>query len=306
LKTITDPPPVLYLKGSLIPEEAAVAIVGTRAATPYGCAVAHRLGQELARLGITVVSGLAEGIDAAGHRGALEAGGRTIAVLGHGLDFLYPQHHRKLADVVVNSGALISEFPMEVPPTRQNFPRRNRVISGLSLGVVVVEAPQASGALITAREALDQGREVFAVPGPVSSPKSKGCHQLLKDGARLVEDIHDVVDELAPHLKERLARWKEALARSGSPRTPCFAERSMGGPPVRSGEPDRSETPVSPEGLSDEESVVYESIPTGRATVVDALIQSTAFPPARLLTLLTDLELKGLVQQVPGQGFSRV
>ena len=277
LKTISDPPPVLYVKGILLKEDAAaVGLVGTRSASPYGIGMARQLASDLAQSGLTVVSGLAEGIDAAGHEGALEAGGRTIAVLGHGLSHTYPPQHRKLAERIVESGALISEFPMEMPPAAANFPRRNRVISGLSLGVIVVEAPTKSGALITAREALEQGREVFAVPGPVSSVRSRGCHQLLRDGARLVEDSRDVLEELAPALKEQLSGLKQHVV--------CSSTRL---------------------NLSREEHAVYEAIPVGEATVVDSLVEATALSPARVLPLLTTLELKGLICQVPGQGYSR-
>ena len=203
LAEIHAPPPVLYMKGTLLPEdEAAVAIVGTRGATPYGLEVAGVLAGELARSGITVVSGLAEGIDAAAHEGALKAGGRTIAVVGHGLDRVYPPQHATLAARVAESGCILSEFSAGMPPLKENFPRRNRIISGLSLGTVVVEAPVKSGALITARFAMEQGREVFAVPGPAFSRQSHGAHALLQDGAKLVCRVEDILEELAPHLKQ--------------------------------------------------------------------------------------------------------
>jgi DNA processing protein len=206
LRQIHDPPGVLFRRGQANPQdELAVAIVGTRHATRYGLAQAERLAGSLARTGFTVVSGLARGIDAAAHRGALSAGGRTIAVLASGLLEIYPPEHKGLADEVAASGYLLSEAPPRMVPISGAFPQRNRVISGLSLGTIVVEAPERSGALITARHAYEQGREVFAVPGPIDSRMSRGCHALIKDGAKLVESIDDVLAELGP-LAEKIER----------------------------------------------------------------------------------------------------
>ncbi|MCQ9208506.1 MAG: DNA-processing protein DprA [Omnitrophica bacterium] len=199
LKHIYDPPATVYLKGELILEDnIAIAIVGSRRATPYGLKNAKSLAFELAARGITVVSGLARGIDSAAHRGALEAKGRTIAVLGSGLNVIYPHENERLAEEIAKSGAVISEFQQDVGPQRYHFPRRNRIISGLSLGVVVVEAAQKSGALITANCALEQGREVFALPGKIDSWTSRGTHDLIKQGAKLVESIEDIIEELEP------------------------------------------------------------------------------------------------------------
>jgi DNA processing protein len=199
LRQIHDPPGVLFRRGRPQPQdEMAVAIVGTRHATRYGLAQAERLAASLARTGFTVVSGLARGIDAAAHRGAMAAGGRTIAVLASGLLEIYPPEHHALADEVAKHGYLVSESPPRMMPLSGAFPQRNRIISGLSLGTIVVEAPERSGALITARHAYEQGREVFAVPGPVDSRMSRGCHALIKDGAKLVEMIDDVLAELGP------------------------------------------------------------------------------------------------------------
>ncbi len=278
LKKIPDPPAVLYVKGTLLEEDAAaVAIVGTRSATGYGLKAARRLAFELARRGITVVSGLAEGIDGAAHAGALEAGGRTIAVLGHGFQFLYPPQHRGLAEQVAASGALVSEFPMEMEPEKWNFPKRNRIISGLSLGVVVVEAPERSGALITARMAAEQGREVFAVPGPIGVEQSRGTHRLLKDGAKLVEEAEDVLEELTPALKAYLKKFKQA---------PALEE---------------------PAGvfLSEEEAALYKAVPAGAGVMAEDLARSGSWEAPELFSLLTSLELKGLLRQIPGQGYSR-
>jgi DNA processing protein len=199
LRQIHDPPGVLFRRGQPQPQdELAVAIVGTRHATRYGLAQAERLAGNLARTGFTVVSGLARGIDAAAHRGAMAAGGRTIAVLASGLLEIYPPEHDRLAAEVTASGYLLSESPPRMIPLSGAFPQRNRIISGLCVGTIVVEAPDRSGALITARHAYEQGREVFAVPGPVDSRMSRGCHALIKDGAKLIESIDDVLDELGP------------------------------------------------------------------------------------------------------------
>jgi DNA processing protein len=199
LRQIHDPPGVLFRRGQPQPQdELAVAIVGTRHATRYGIAQAERLAGSLARTGFTVVSGLARGIDAAAHRGALAAGGRTIAVLASGLLEVYPPEHARLAEEVADSGYLLSEAPPRMIPLSGAFPQRNRIISGLCVGTIVVEAPDRSGALITARHSYEQGREVFAVPGPVDSRMSRGCHALIKDGAKLVESIDDVLAELGP------------------------------------------------------------------------------------------------------------
>lgn len=282
LKTISDPPPVLYVKGALIPEDAAsVAIVGTRRASMYGLTSARQLAHDLAVSGVTVVSGLAEGIDGAAHEGALEGKGRTIAVLGHGLDHLYPACHHTLAQRIAESGALISEFPMGMPPAPDTFPRRNRVIAGLSLGVVVAEAPLKSGALITAREAMEQGKEVFAVPGPISSPKSRGCHQLIQDGAKLVQDAGDVLQELAVPLKAHLERWKQ--------HAPSLFERDLLVPDV-----------------AGEEQKIFEAIPVAGTAAMETLARQTGVGASHLLSVLTQLELKGRVEHVPGQGYTRV
>ena len=196
LRKLADAPPVLYIKGSLVPpDERALAIVGTRKATAYGRDAAHYFATELAGNGVTIVSGLAEGIDAAAHRGALDGGGRTFAVLGSGIDKIYPRQHVKLAQEIVQNGAIISEFPIGTPPEARNFPRRNRIISGLSLGVLVVEAPEKSGAIITATVAAEQGRDVFAVPGNIFSMTNSGTNRLIQDGAKLVMTVTDILDE---------------------------------------------------------------------------------------------------------------
>lgn len=197
LRHIYQPPSIIYFRGEVLLEDnIAVAVVGSRRATDYGLGNAERLGFELASRGVTVISGLARGIDTAAHKGALRAGGRTIAVLGSGLDVMYPSENKRLADEITRYGAVISEFEPDAPPARHNFPKRNRIISGLSLGVVIVEAAKRSGSLITADFALEQGREVFALPGKVGSFTSEGTHNLIKQGAKLIESIEDIVEEL--------------------------------------------------------------------------------------------------------------
>jgi DNA processing protein len=198
LKEIYDVPPVLYIKGELLPEdELAVAVVGTRRVTRYGQQVTEQLAKNLAQSKITVVSGLAWGVDSIAHQAALEAGGRTIAVLGCGLDMVYPSRNAKLAhQIVEEQGALVSDYPLGTKPKAENFPPRNRIISGLSLGVLVIEAGERSGALITARLALEQNRDVFAVPGSILSPMSRGTNRLIQDGAKLVQDVQDILQEL--------------------------------------------------------------------------------------------------------------
>src|SRR5216684_2578357 len=208
LRQIADPPPYLIARGLLEPNDAAcVAVVGARAASEAGLRMAQRLGFELAAHGFVVVSGLARGIDGAAHRGALEAGGRTVAVLGCGIDVAYPPEHRGLADSIVErSGAILSELPLGSAPLPENFPSRNRILSGLSLGVVIVEAAEKSGSLITARMALEQNRQVFAVPGSPLTGKTRGSNRLIKEGARLVECVEDVIEDLLPQLGEKAIR----------------------------------------------------------------------------------------------------
>jgi len=202
LKNIFDPPLILFLRGKILPQdELSIAIVGTRLASIYGMNMARKLSSQLGQLGFTIISGGARGIDTTAHQAALGINARTIAVLGCGVDVVYPEENRRLYQQIIQRGALISEFPMGTQPLRQNFPRRNRIISGLSLGVVIIEAPQRSGALITASSALEQGREVFCVPGQADSFTMKGSHQLLREGAKLVEDVGDIIEEIKPHIK---------------------------------------------------------------------------------------------------------
>ncbi|WP_447977673.1 DNA-processing protein DprA [Candidatus Nitrospira bockiana] len=279
LKSIPDPPPILYMSGGFRPEDRhAVAVVGSRKATPGGRAFTLELSRELASLGFTIVSGLARGIDAAAHRGALEAKGRTIAVLGCGVDKTYPSEHRALRREIESAGAVLSELPLGAPPHSYHFPRRNRVISGLCLGVIVVEATLQSGSLITARLAADQGREVFAVPGFVKAETSRGPHALLKQGAALVERVEDVLQELLPQLDAAIGARVEARTESAKVQRP------------------------EPEG---KEVMLYRFL-SWEAAHIDALIERSGLTPAEVSGLLLSLELKGLLRQLPGQCYVRL
>jgi DNA processing protein len=269
LRYIYDPPQTIYVKGSLLLEDnLAIAIVGSRQASYYGLKNAESLAFELAAKGITIVSGLARGIDSAAHQGALKAKGRTIAVLGSGLNKIYPPENKKLAEEIAQNGAVLSEFPLDTPPLKENFPRRNRIISGLSLGVVVVEAAQKSGALITASCALEQGREVFALPGKIDSFTSQGTNDLIKQGAKLIQSSQDIVDELEPL---RLL--------SGMPK----------------------ETQKIPD-LPEEESKVYQLL-SSEPMHIDELLEKSALSQGKLLTALMKLEYKKLIKELPGKRF---
>ena len=276
LKEASGPPPVLWLMGDLKLEDGvAVAIVGSRRATEYGLVTAFRLGGELAEAGVTVVSGVALGIDAAAHRGALQAGGRTLGVLGNGLDQIYPKTNRELYLDIPGAGALISELPLGTIPEAGFFPRRNRIIAGLSLAVVVVEAAARSGALITARLALEENREVLAVPGRAGSENSRGTHGLLKQGARLVESGREIVEEVLP----QLPGWK----------------------PLSSGQP--KARPVA--DLTDNELKIWTAMGAD-SPHVDLLGRQVGLTPAQLTPILLGMELKGLVKQLPGLRYTKV
>ncbi len=276
LENIPDPPSLLYVKGQVEPrDQLAVAVVGSRHCTPYGARVAERLAGALARVGITVVSGLARGIDAAAHRGALKAGGRTLAVLANGLATVYPPEHEDLARAVAEGGAMLSEMPMRQSPLAGLFTQRNRVIAGLSLGVVVVEATPRSGSLSTAHHAMEQNREVFAVPGPVDSLSSRGCHRLIRDGARLVETVDDILEELGPLVKEVRPAPDEPPVRHPAELALTDVERSLLGR--------------------------LDDTPTG----VDDLIAATGLTAAQVMATLSVLEMKRMVRRQPGHRFVR-
>jgi DNA processing protein len=264
-------PPALHVRGSLLAEDAlAVAIVGARRATAYGTETAERLAADLAARGVTIVSGLARGIDTAAHRGALAAGGRTIAVLGCGLDVVYPPENGELLRDVERRGAVISQFAPGTPPLAGHFPARNRTLAGLALGVVVVEAGERSGALITARLAGELGREVFAVPGRISAELSRGPHRLIQDGAKLVQDWTDIVQELPEP-------WRRAVGDA---------------PAVEGSERPRPDT---------DEGRVLELLAGDEPQQIEQLIVRAEIPPARLAATLVALELGGWARQLRGQ-----
>lgn len=270
LKNIALPPPVLYCRGSLKPEDVrAVALVGTRHPTPAGANHARKLACQLSSQGITIVSGLARGIDSCAHRGALEAGGRTIAVLGCGLDVVYPPENRELMEKIAEQGGVITEYPLGTKPLAGNFPARNRIISGLSLGVVVVEATEDSGSLITADFAADQGREVFAIPGNIDNEGSKGPHKLIREGAILVESYRDILEELKlPQLN-----------------------------------PVKVNTDVAMK-LDDLEAQVYAVL--GHEPLhINEIQRQTVLSVAQVNFVLTQMELKGIAQRFPGQLYKR-
>ena len=271
LRQLKDPPPVLFIKGdaSLV-KDPQIAIVGTRLPTPAGREHAVRFARDLACSGLLITSGLARGIDTAAHRGALDAGRPTIAVIATGQDLIYPAENKPLAQAIAEHGALVSEFPCGTPPLAAHFPRRNRLISGLALGVLVIEAGARSGSLITARLAGDQGREVFAVPGSPRNPVARGCHRLIRQGAKLVEDERDVLVELKPQIRD-------VLESAGAP--PAGAEQ---------------------EGLDAEHRALLEQMGFEQTTV-DALVERSGLPVQQVSAMLLLLELEGHV--VAGGGF---
>lgn len=275
LKNIPDPAIVLYVKGELKPEDKlSLAIVGSRRASFYGLSCAEKFSFELSKAGFTIVSGLARGIDTAAHRGALKAGGRTIAVMGSGFGHIYPDENKKLVEEISrNNGAVISEFPIDAEPLPQNFPRRNRVISGLSLGALVVEAARNSGALITADFALEQGREVFALPGKVDSSTSFGTNGLIKQGAKLISCVEDIIEEF------NLTNLDQKS--------------------------DFSAAPAGVRNLTEEESIFYELL-SDEPVAVDEIIEKTSFSVGKTMEIVFSLQLKKLIQQLPGKQFVRI
>jgi DNA processing protein len=289
LREIFDPPVTLYVKGEWATclEQPCVAIVGSRRSSTYGQNTATMLARDLAQRGITVISGLARGIDAAAHKGALEAGGRTVAVMGTGLEQVYPRDHRRLAEEILEKGgALVSEFPLETPPAPQNFPYRNRVISGLSLGVVIVEAAENSGSLITARLALEQGREVFAVPGNITSRNSFGANYLIKGaGAKLVQQWQDIVAEMPPEIAARLLPPEPREKGANDELT--------------------KQLELAPGDLSNAEQAVWRLLSADAPLHIDALAEETRLSVPELTGALLALEMRDLVRQLPGKCFVR-
>lgn len=282
LRETYDPPIVIYCHGEVASafSQPAIAIVGSRRCSTYGRNVAEKLSRELAERGITIVSGLARGIDSAAHRGALDGRGLTVGVMGTGLDAVYPKENRKLAARIAEQGALVTEFPLATPPASQNFPFRNRVISGLVLGVMVVEGAERSGSLITARLAYEQGRDVFAVPGNITSAKSFGPNYLIKDGAKLVQTWRDVIEELPVDMKTAI----------------LSAER---------GEQTAKQANVDQVDLSDSERKVLKMLNTDEAVHIDLLIAKAGLGSGELMGALLRLEMHDRIRQLPGKTFVR-
>lgn len=269
LRNIYSAPTIFYKRGNLISADSlSIAIVGSRNATTYGLKIAYDLAKALANRGITIVSGLARGIDTQAHKGALDGGGRTIAVLGCGLDVIYPPENKKLYNDITDRGAVISEFPLGTIPDARNFPQRNRIISGIAKGTVIVEANKKSGSLITADFALEQNREVFAVPGSIYSRFSEGTNNLIKDGAKVVTCVEDILEELKITYIDGNEKFDESIA----------------------------------EKLSGEENQVYQ-IMSYEPLHLENLALKTGFPISRVNTIITMLELKGIIKQLPGKQF---
>jgi DNA processing protein len=271
LRQMADAPVVLYMRGDYQPDDRfALAVVGSRRLTEYGEGVTLRIANELSRAGFTIISGMARGIDTLAHRSTLVAGGRTIAVFGSGPDICYPAENRGLMQKIISSGCVLSEFAPGTEPRKEHFPRRNRLISGLSLGVLVVEATAKSGALITAQYALEQNKEVFAVPGRITSKNSEGTNRLIKQGARIVLDTEDIIEELAPMLKGFIKRRDDVK-----------------------------------QAISEEESRICDSL-TREPKHIDILARETGMPSHEILNTLLSLELKGIARQSQGKRFSLV
>lgn len=284
LKQIADPPLVLYVRGdaSLLARHS-VAIVGTRRPSAYGSSVAHRLAADLAQRQLVIVSGMARGVDAAAHRGALEVNGKTIAVFGCGVDVVYPRDNKRLAENILAGGAFVSEFPLGTSPQPENFPIRNRIISGLTLGVLIVEAAEYSGSLITARLASEQDREVYAVPGNITSAQSFGPNLLIKQGAKLVDNWMDVVEEFPASIRAQLMPATTASLASGEAEMRSLFEPALGG----------------------DQKVIYEVLRPDKATFVDEIFSRTELPQPRVLAALLELEMGGFIRQLPGKNFVR-
>ena len=289
LRETYDPPVVLYVKGawSECLDRPCVAIVGSRRCSTYGQNAALMLSRELAQRGVTIISGMARGIDAAAHRGALEAGGQTVGVMGTGLDQIYPRDHKKLADEILKqNGALVTQFPLGTPPVSENFPYRNRVISGLSLGVVVVEAAENSGSLITARLAMEQNREVFAVPGNITSRNSFGTNYLIKGaGAKLVQQWQDVASELPPEIAAQLLPPPSKRAKNKGELV--------------------DQLQLTPSDLSEHERRIFKLLSTDTPQQIDALAENTRLSITHLTSALLTLEMRELIRALPGKCFVR-
>jgi DNA processing protein len=281
LLQIYDPPVFLYVRGDAqVLNLPSISIVGTRKPTLYGTQMAQRLGRELAARGLVVVSGMARGIDAIGHQGAMEAHGRAIGVLGTGIDVCYPKENKKLYEKVLERGAIISEFPLRTHPAPENFPVRNRIVAGMPLGVVVVEGAQYSGSLITARLAMEFGREVFGVPGNVTQPVSFAPNQLIKQGAKLVTCAEDVIEELPTPVRA-------ALVQAEQPET---EQRNL----------------LAAAALNTSEKKLYELLSAEQSVPIDDIVERSGLNSSEVLATLFNLEMKGIIRQLPGKQFCKV
>lgn len=281
LLQIYDPPVLLYVRGDVqILSQPSIAIVGTRRPTLYGTQMAERLGRELAARGLAIVSGLARGIDAISHQGAMAVQGRAIGVLGTGIDVCYPKENRKLYEKVLERGAIISEFPLGTHPAPENFPVRNRIVAGLPLGVVIVEGAQYSGSLITARLAMEFGREVFGVPGNITQPVSFAPNLLIKQGAKLVTNGEDVIEELPTPVRASLVKAEQSEAQ----------QRNL----------------LAAASLHSSEKKIYELLRTDEPRHIDDIVEASGLTSSEVLATLFDLEMKGIVRQLPGKQFSKI
>ncbi len=288
LLNIYDFPPVLYVKGTLDVYDTNIAIIGSRRASTYGTFLTERLSRELAGEGITIVSGMARGIDSAAHRGALLGSGRTLAVLGSGIDVIYPPENAELYNKIAQRGAIVSEFPFESEPKGFHFPARNRIISGLSLGIVVVEATEKSGSLITARLGLEQGKEIFAVPGSIDAPGSRGTHKLLKEGAKLVENVHDILEEIYPQIQ---------LSKN-----PCGSEDNQEVSIPVNNRQEIVSRQQSIKALRSEEQEILKIIKKA-PMYIDNIIEISGYRSQDVLNILLYLELNGYIEQLSGKRF---
>jgi DNA processing protein len=281
LLQIYDPPVLLYVRGDTqVLNLPSLSIVGTRRPTLYGAQMAQRLGRELAARGLVIASGLARGIDAIGHQGALEANGRAVGVLGTGIDVCYPKENKKLYEKVLERGAIISEFPLRTHPAPENFPVRNRIVAGMPLGVVVIEGAQYSGSLITARLAMEFGREVFGVPGNVTQPVSFAPNQLIKQGAKLVTNAEDVIEELPTPIRAALVQAEK----------PEAEQRNL----------------LAAASLNGSEKKLYELLSADEAAHIDDIVERSGLNSSEVLATLFNLEMKGIIRQLPGKQFSKV
>jgi DNA processing protein len=281
LLQIYDPPVLMYVRGDAqVLNLPALGIVGTRKPTLYGTQMAERLGRELAARGIVVVSGMARGIDAIGHQGAMAVNGRAIGVLGTGIDICYPKENKKLYEKVLERGAILSEFPLGTHPAPENFPVRNRIVAGMPLGIVVIEGAQYSGSLITARLAMEFGREVFGVPGNVTQPVSFAPNQLIKQGAKLVTNAEDVIEELPTPIRAALVKAEQ----------PEAAQRNL----------------LAAAGLNSSEKRLYDLLHSDEALPIDDIVERSNLNSSEVLATLFNLEMKGIVRQLPGKQFSKV